>query len=160
MWQQLLMKLMHFDSPCCAYKLRTTPPTNRAPRTTHGPHKLCLEEPENKNWNCSPNFVAVAGATTIPRPTTPPTAIPRLFHDKKQHAHAHQSPGVAPVLITPKSSVSLIERRTSRFHKNNSHYVSAYHAGSQVPSEGGARCTSFALQDQSECGVQTARSTC
>jgi hypothetical protein len=53
----------------------------------------------------------VAGAATTPRPpnghstTTKghPTAIPQPPRDKKEHAHAHQSPGVSPVLITSKA---------------------------------------------------------
>ena len=73
-----------------------TPDKNRAPRTTHGPHKLFLEEPENKNWNCSPNFVAVAGATTIPRPTTNghPTAIPRQKIARTCTSIARRSAGI------------------------------------------------------------------
>ena len=65
--------------------------TYNAPNKPLTAHTNCVYK--NQNQNCSPNFVAVAGATPFHDHDQPPTAIPRLFHATisrhKNSTHMH-----------------------------------------------------------------------
>jgi hypothetical protein len=105
----------------------------------HHPHKLYLQEPEQElKLKLQPQLCRSGWrhANPPPRPATNgnPTAIPRPPHDTKYHAHAHQTPGVAPVLITSNFPGFFENEPAPRFRNNNrqSNYVSVYHAGSQA----------------------------